>query len=78
MDSLAQDMATKNAFYVPNTFGRATILLEANKDIKECFIAGIIELDLNYFSSTIHEVGNACGGMCNFSGLVLTLYQTHK
>lgn len=50
LDTLAEDMATKNVFHVPNIFGRArTILTEAGRDVKECFIAGVIQLGLHYF-----------------------------
>lgn len=55
MGCLAEDMATKNALHLPNTFGRARIILiQANKDI--------IELGLNYFPAL--KFRDAHGGKC--------------
>lgn len=49
METLAEDMATQNAFPVPNTFARAqTLLREVGQDVKECFVAGVLELGLQH------------------------------
>lgn len=49
LETLAENMATQNAFPVPNTFARArTLLREVGQDIKECFVAGVLELGLQH------------------------------
>lgn len=50
LDNLVEDTATKDMFLACNTFGSARMLLaEDSRDIKECFSAGLVELDHQFF-----------------------------
>lgn len=49
LDKLCKDLATKNSFPGPHTFGRARQLVERpDKDIKECLLQGFFESQLNF------------------------------
>lgn len=50
LETLCDDLAEKDSFPVPKTFGRArTLVTQAGKDPKVCLLAGFVEAKLNFF-----------------------------
>ncbi|KAL7372735.1 hypothetical protein ABVT39_021596 [Epinephelus coioides] len=50
LETLCDNLAEKDSFPVPNTFGRARMLVtQAGKDPKVCLLAGFVEAKLNFF-----------------------------
>lgn len=47
---MCKDLATKESFPVPNTFGRARLLVKAaGKDVDICFLKGFLEDKMTFF-----------------------------
>lgn len=50
LEDFCKDLATKDSFTVPNTFGRARILVEkAGKDVQCCLLKGFVEEKVSFF-----------------------------
>lgn len=50
LETLCEDLSTKQAFPVPNTFARARYLVSTSgQDVKDCLLKGYQELNLNFF-----------------------------
>ncbi len=58
VDTVAADLATRDSFHAPNTFGRArAICVKKGLDVTECLILGFRELKVKYFPAyTLRDV----------------------